>query len=63
MSNAEIETRGLGAGSYPEPPVEKEIPLCPVCGEACQTLYFCGDMLVGCDDCVETRDAWEVQYG
>ena len=35
-------------------------PHCPVCGEECDTLYIdrYGEVF-GCEECVETRDAWE----
>ena len=36
-------------------------PRCPVCGEECETIYrdrF--GTYVGCDICMETKDAWEV---
>lgn len=39
---------------------DAEQPVCPVCGEECNELYF--DIyrkIVGCDNCIETRDAWE----
>lgn len=40
---------------------KKEVwPICPVCGEECDTVYRdrCGDY-VGCEHCVESKDAWE----
>ena len=40
---------------------EPRYPRCPCCGEECETMYkdrFGAS--VGCDDCVETKDAWEV---
>lgn len=38
-------------------------PVCPICGEPCDTIYFnnCGEA-VGCDVCVEARDAWDLMY-
>lgn len=39
---------------------EPERPICPACGEECQTIYrdrF--GVIVGCDGCVERNDAWE----
>ena len=40
---------------------EPKYPRCPVCGEECETVYrdrF--GTYVGCDICMETKDAWEV---
>lgn len=38
-------------------------PHCPVCGEACETIYFDRDGdAVGCDVCVTPRDAWDLLY-
>lgn len=33
---------------------------CPVCGETCETIYYdkFGEM-VGCENCVTRKDAWE----
>ena len=38
-------------------------PECPVCGEACDTLYYNknGDV-VGCNECVTAYDAWDLMY-
>lgn len=43
-----------------EPPPEPPFPRCPVCGDETDTLYKdkYGD-IVGCDNCVTTKDAWE----
>lgn len=43
---------------YTEPePVEYR---CPVCGEECESIYRNAQgEIVGCDNCVETLDAWE----
>lgn len=46
------------------PPWDKgQEPICPVCGASCETIYFDrnGDA-VGCDECVEARDAWDLMY-
>ena len=33
---------------------------CPVCGEECETLYLAGGTdPVGCENCIEERDAYE----
>lgn len=35
-------------------------PRCPVCGMECETLYINAEgETVGCDECFETRNAWE----
>lgn len=39
-----------------------EYPICPVCGDECETIYRNSDYeIVGCDECVKTYDAWEVE--
>ncbi len=40
---------------------EPEFPKCPVCDAECDTIYIGhnGDY-IGCENCVTTRDAWEV---
>lgn len=37
-------------------------PRCPVCGDECETLYKdqYGEVF-GCNNCVETVDAWEAE--
>ena len=49
-----------GLLNYPDAP-EYEVPHCPVCGQECEVLYRnrYGEV-IGCDDCVESVDAWEV---
>ena len=46
-------------GYWNSPPPERE-PVCPVCGESCDTFYRdkAGDV-VGCENCVTSYDAWE----
>jgi hypothetical protein len=37
-------------------------PICPICGEECDTYYrngFVGD-IVGCDFCISEHNAWDV---
>lgn len=48
--------RTLDTG-YPKP---VQFPLCPICGEETDTFIFnkFGEC-VGCDDCIERKDAWE----
>lgn len=39
---------------------EPPCPICPVCGEECETIYKDRyGAIAGCDVCVETRDAWD----
>lgn len=39
---------------------EPEQPHCPKCGAECyEILYDRWGCLVGCNECVSTRDAWE----
>ena len=49
-----------GLRDYPDPP-EYDVPRCPVCGQECETLYRnrYGE-IIGCDDCIDAVDAWEV---
>lgn len=41
-------------------PKEGRVPLCPVCGEECHTVYrgIYGEY-VGCDGCLEALDTWD----
>lgn len=53
---------GWGVHDYPEPP-EVKVPVCPVCGEECDTLYRDNSgSVVGCDNCVDALDAWDLIY-
>lgn len=46
-----------------EPPEPEENPRCPCCGEECETLYRDRAWrIVGCENCMETLDAWEYLY-
>lgn len=49
-----------GLRTNPEPP-DYEVPHCPVCGQECEVLYRnrYGE-IIGCDDCIDALDAWEV---
>lgn len=41
-------------------PAEVKWPRCPICGQECETLYKSKNgAVVGCDECIETADAWE----
>ncbi len=44
-----------------EPPAwDNYIPVCPVCGEECDTVYVdLYDDVVGCDRCINMEDAYE----
>lgn len=35
-------------------------PRCPVCGKECETIYKVDGIIVGCDECLQIDDAWEV---
>lgn len=40
---------------------EADYPICPVCGESCETMYKDRyGAYVGCDVCMEAKDAWIV---
>lgn len=41
-------------------PPENPYPICPACGEECNTYYYKDGEIIGCDQCVDTKDAWEV---
>ena len=47
-----------------EPPAWDDfIPICPVCGEECDTVYLdIDDEAVGCDQCVTLEDAYDYLY-
>ncbi len=39
---------------------EPEQPVCPVCGQECETIYRAQDSeIVGCDMCISEETAWE----
>lgn len=39
---------------------EPETPICPNCGEEADTFYISADKeVLGCDNCISRRDAWE----
>lgn len=43
---------------------KEQYPVCPVCGQICTSVYTrCGNAsceIVGCDECLTEKDAWEV---
>ena len=46
-----------------EPPEEEARPRCIWCGEECETLYRDrAGLIVGCEHCMETLDAWEYRH-
>lgn len=46
----------------PLDPKDYDMPVCPVCGEETDTFYKNKDgVIVGCEFCIETVDAWEEQ--
>ena len=53
--------RNMERTGYPDGK-EPVSPHCPICGEECETIYRerYGGLYVGCNVCVETKDAWEV---
>ena len=43
-----------------DPPEQKPNPVCPVCGEECETIYTdINSEVCGCDRCIESYDAWD----
>ena len=51
---------GWGVHDYPSPPPEEPMPECPVCGAETDTFYRdkWGN-IVGCEDCVDTVNAFD----
>ena len=48
------------AEPYLDPPEEKPMPLCPVCGEECEEVYVDVDSRVaGCDRCMTVYISWD----
>ena len=47
-----------------ESPEKKDfIPICPVCGKECDTIYLDADKEVaGCDQCISMADAYDYLY-
>ena len=52
---------GWGVNDYPTPP-EYNVPVCPICGNECSTLYRDSTGIIGCENCVTELDAWEEMY-
>ena len=38
-------------------------PKCPLCGQECSTLYVVDGEVLGCENCVETVDAYDWTIG
>lgn len=56
---------GWGVRDYPTPPENDRVPVCPVCGQDCRTIYRAHDFtVVGCDQCIDSLDAymWMDEY-
>lgn len=52
--------RNMVRTGYPDGK-EPAYPRCPVCGEECETIYKDRERdIVGCDNCLNSVDAWEV---
>lgn len=52
--------RNLERTGYPDGKAPT-YPRCPVCGAECDTIYKNRYFeIVGCDECIRTADAWEV---
>lgn len=49
-----------GHQDNPYPPEKPDYPCCPICGQECETIYKIDNEVVGCDQCMTTRNAWEV---
>ena len=55
---------GWGVHDYPGPPKEAPVPICPECGNECETVYVNENgTVVCCDVCIDKvfwkRDAYE----
>lgn len=50
-----------GHQDNPFPQDEPDCPICPVCGEECETLYRQGNEILGCDNCIVEVNALEWQ--
>ena len=52
--------RNMELTGYPDGK-EPAYPICPMCSEETDTFYVSADNeIVGCDNCVGVRDAWEM---
>ena len=39
--------------------IDDRVPICPVCGEQCETIKRQDGEVIGCDKCVIDEDAWQ----
>ncbi len=54
--------RNMERTGYPDGKEPRQ-PVCPICGAECETMYReCHGVYVGCDVCMRTEDAWEIEY-
>ena len=37
------------------------VPICPVCHQQCGTISTHEAYVIGCDNCVNTEDAWDIE--
>ena len=51
---------GWGVYDYPEPPAEKPMPRCPVCGDECELYYVQDGEIIGCEHCITQEYADEM---
>lgn len=62
MSDRDLQHPDITAAERTGYPAGREPtwPVCPVCGEETDTFYKNADgVVVGCDNCIKTVDAWE----
>lgn len=53
------EIRNCEETGYPDRRKDEE-PICPMCGERCDTIYKDNsNEIVGCDECLKPVNAWE----
>lgn len=51
---------GWGVHDYPGPPPEDPMPVCPFCGEECETVYLdVNHNVIGCNNCIQEKNAYE----
>lgn len=51
--------RNMERTGYPDG-VAPEETHCPICGKACDTIYTADGEIVGCDECIRIKEAWDV---
>lgn len=52
--------RNMELTGYPDGK-EPSYPTCPICHEEADTFYVDQDeQIIGCDNCIKIRDAWEM---